>query len=156
VKTALFAIFIALTLDLLQHSMKLTWRMNGPVLLDSDQRVSTGRGDCKLNRVHPCIRCSGYGILSLWKFQMTIIIFETKNAKQQQIQPKLILLRNDYFEFEVPIVVTMKSNIFWDVAPCSQVEVHHHFRGTYCLCLTMLAGCLSYPLVLKMEAVYLS
>jgi hypothetical protein len=71
----------------------------------------------------------GYGILSLGKIEMTIALFEPKNAKQQQIQPKLILLRNDYFEFDVPMVVTMRSNIFWDVAPCSQVE----------------AGCLSYP-----------
>jgi hypothetical protein len=25
-----------------------------------------------------------------------------------------------------------KSIMFWDVTPCSPVEVHRHFKGTYC------------------------
>jgi hypothetical protein len=27
----------------------------------------------------------------------------------------------------------MKSNIFWDVTPCSLIEVHRRFGGIYCL-----------------------
>jgi hypothetical protein len=32
----------------------------------------------------------------------------------------------------------MKFRVFWDVAPCSHVEVHRRFRGAYCLILTTL------------------
>jgi hypothetical protein len=27
----------------------------------------------------------------------------------------------------------MKFRVFWDVAPCSHVEVDRRFRGAYCL-----------------------
>jgi hypothetical protein len=27
----------------------------------------------------------------------------------------------------------MKITVFWDVAPCSLVDIDQHFRGTYCL-----------------------
>jgi hypothetical protein len=27
----------------------------------------------------------------------------------------------------------MKMTAFWDIAPCSLVEVDRHFRGAYCL-----------------------
>jgi hypothetical protein len=38
----------------------------------------------------------------------------------------------------------MKNTVFWDVNPCSSVEVHGHFRGMCCLNLPtlLLAGCL--------------
>jgi hypothetical protein len=29
--------------------------------------------------------------------------------------------------------VRMKFRVFWDVAPCSHVEVDRHFRGAYCI-----------------------
>jgi hypothetical protein len=27
----------------------------------------------------------------------------------------------------------MKTTVFWDVAPCSQVEIDRHLRAAYCL-----------------------
>jgi hypothetical protein len=30
-------------------------------------------------------------------------------------------------------VTTLKMTVFWDISPCSLVEVHQHFRGAYCL-----------------------
>jgi hypothetical protein len=35
--------------------------------------------------------------------------------------------------FKVLTAVSMKMAVFWDVAPCSLVEVHRHFRGPCCL-----------------------
>jgi hypothetical protein len=35
--------------------------------------------------------------------------------------------------FQVPTATDMKFRVFWDVAPCSQVDVDRRFRGTYCL-----------------------
>jgi hypothetical protein len=29
-------------------------------------------------------------------------------------------------------VLTMKGNIFWNMTPCSQIEVRRRFEGTYC------------------------
>jgi hypothetical protein len=40
---------------------------------------------------------------------------------------------NKVFGFEVLIMVTMKSAMFWDVTPCSLAEDHRCFGGTYCL-----------------------
>jgi hypothetical protein len=34
---------------------------------------------------------------------------------------------------EVPTAVTISSTVFWDVTPCSQVEVHGRFGRTYFL-----------------------
>jgi hypothetical protein len=36
-------------------------------------------------------------------------------------------------EFQVLTVVSMKITVFWDVAPCSLVEVYRYFRGACCL-----------------------
>jgi hypothetical protein len=35
--------------------------------------------------------------------------------------------------FQVITTASMKFRVFWDVAPCSHVEVDSHFRGAYCL-----------------------
>jgi hypothetical protein len=35
--------------------------------------------------------------------------------------------------FQVLTAVSMKFRVFWDVAPCSHVEVDWHYRGAYCL-----------------------
>jgi hypothetical protein len=35
--------------------------------------------------------------------------------------------------FQVLTAANMKMTVFWDVAPCSLVEVYRRFRGTYCL-----------------------
>jgi hypothetical protein len=34
---------------------------------------------------------------------------------------------------QVPTAASMKTTAFWDVAPCSLVEVDRRFRGVYCL-----------------------
>lgn len=31
--------------------------------------------------------------------------------------------------FEILTGVTTKNSVFWDVTPCSQVEIHRHFGG---------------------------
>jgi hypothetical protein len=38
-----------------------------------------------------------------------------------------------YFRFEVPKAMTMKSTAFCNIMPCSPLEVHRRFGGTYCL-----------------------
>jgi hypothetical protein len=35
--------------------------------------------------------------------------------------------------FQVLTAASMKFRVFWDVAPCSHVEVDRRFRGAYCL-----------------------
>jgi hypothetical protein len=35
--------------------------------------------------------------------------------------------------FQVLTAMSMKVTVFWDVAPCSLVEVYQHFRGACCL-----------------------
>lgn len=64
--------------------------------------------------------------------------------------------------FEVLTAMILNNNIFWDVAPCSVVEVYGCFWETYCLCFQggrirqanrLIPICLYY-LILKMEAVY--
>jgi hypothetical protein len=39
--------------------------------------------------------------------------------------------------FEVLTVLTVKSTIFWVAMPCSSIEVHQCFRGTYASCLLL-------------------
>jgi hypothetical protein len=34
---------------------------------------------------------------------------------------------------EMNKTITMKFSVFWDVAPCSEVDVDRRFRGAYCL-----------------------
>jgi hypothetical protein len=48
----------------------------------------------------------------------------------------------------------MKSSIFWDITPCSPLNVNRHFGGTYRLLTTSftLVTCLAYSSTLKMEA----
>jgi hypothetical protein len=35
--------------------------------------------------------------------------------------------------FEVLTAVSMKIAVFWDIAPCSLIEVYQRFRGPCCL-----------------------
>jgi hypothetical protein len=35
--------------------------------------------------------------------------------------------------FQVFMLASMKITVFWDVAPCSLVEVYRRFGGAYCL-----------------------
>jgi hypothetical protein len=42
--------------------------------------------------------------------------------------------------FQVLTAVSMKFRVFWDVVPCSYVEVDRRFRGVYCLHRQVVAG----------------
>jgi hypothetical protein len=57
--------------------------------------------------------------------------------------------------FEV-LTASMKMTAFWDIVPCSLVEVDRRFRGAYCLhhqiALLMEAVCTSEMLVFFKEA----
>jgi hypothetical protein len=35
--------------------------------------------------------------------------------------------------FQVLTAASMKFRVFWDVAPCSHIELDRRFRGAYCL-----------------------
>jgi hypothetical protein len=35
--------------------------------------------------------------------------------------------------FQVLMVTNVKMAVFWDVSPCSLVDIDCHFRGAYCL-----------------------
>jgi hypothetical protein len=50
-----------------------------------------------------------------------------------------------YFKIRTRTLHSLKMTVFWDVAPCSLVEIEQRFRGTYCLSL--------HAIVLVMEAV---
>jgi hypothetical protein len=41
----------------------------------------------------------------------------------------LSFVNREPVRFQVLTVVNMKMAVFWVVAPCSLVEVYHHFRG---------------------------
>jgi hypothetical protein len=55
-----------------------------------------------------------------------------------------------------------KISIFWDITPCSSLEVSRRFGGTCLLQVALLASCfmlvyyLAYYSILKMEATYSS
>jgi hypothetical protein len=38
-----------------------------------------------------------------------------------------------YLRFQVLTAASMKFRVFWDVLPCSEVDVDRCFRGKYCL-----------------------
>jgi hypothetical protein len=38
-----------------------------------------------------------------------------------------------FVRFNVLTVASVKLRVFWDVAPCSQVDFDRPFRGAYCL-----------------------
>jgi hypothetical protein len=42
--------------------------------------------------------------------------------------------------FQVRKVANMNMTAFWDIVPCSLVEVYRRFRGAYCLRLHHLIG----------------
>jgi hypothetical protein len=69
-----------------------------------------------------------YTMYSIWvtnpyqKFSLQIAVFYSANGMAVVM-------------CEVAIPVTMKNTVFWDVMPCSLVEVYQHIKGMYCLCL---------------------
>jgi hypothetical protein len=36
--------------------------------------------------------------------------------------------------FQVFMVMSKTMMVFWDVTPCSLIEIDKHFKGAYCLC----------------------
>jgi hypothetical protein len=40
-----------------------------------------------------------------------------------------ILYKNYYVRFQVLTAVSMKYRVFWDILPCSQIDVDRRFRG---------------------------
>jgi hypothetical protein len=38
---------------------------------------------------------------------------------------------NQYVRFQVLTLTSMKFRVYWDVAPCSHVEVDRRFRGVF-------------------------
>jgi hypothetical protein len=60
---------------------------------------------------------------------------------------------NSHVGFQVPTEVVMKSTIFWDITPCSQLKVNRRFGGPLlatCFHAGFLLGLFS---TLKMEAI---
>jgi hypothetical protein len=49
-------------------------------------------------------------------------------AKHPTRQPSSYSVR-----FQVLMAAGMKVTAFWDIAPCSLIEVERRFRGVYCL-----------------------
>jgi hypothetical protein len=43
----------------------------------------------------------------------------------------LVGVKRYFIAFEVLTAVFMKSSIFWDITPCSPLEVNRRFEGTY-------------------------
>jgi hypothetical protein len=43
------------------------------------------------------------------------------------------LIKKRNVRFQVFMAASMKFRVFWDVVPCSHVEVDRSFRGAYCL-----------------------
>jgi hypothetical protein len=37
----------------------------------------------------------------------------------------------EYLRFDIPTTIT--TAVFWDVTPCSLIEIYRHFKGTCCL-----------------------
>jgi hypothetical protein len=52
--------------------------------------------------------------------------------KQKKINAT-IRIKTCYARFQVLRAVNMKITAFWDVTPCSLVEMYCHFGGTSCL-----------------------
>jgi hypothetical protein len=44
-----------------------------------------------------------------------------------------LLHANNCFQVRVLMVASMRMTDFWDVAPCSLVEIDRRLRGAYCL-----------------------
>jgi hypothetical protein len=67
-------------------------------------------------------------ILKQKQWRNSISQFDKKKEPTAWWRHKLL---DNYITFEIPITVTVKSNIFWDVTPCSSVEVHRRFGRKY-------------------------
>jgi hypothetical protein len=52
-------------------------------------------------------------------------------VKSSPAGPSKILQRRIYLGFEVLTPVVTKTTTFWDITPCSMMEVNRRFGGTY-------------------------
>jgi hypothetical protein len=71
-----------------------------------------------------------------------------RNDRNIRVMSILQRPRFKYVRSEVPMVVIMKTNVFWDATPCSLVERNQRLGRTCCLHLQI--G--SHVSALKMEA----
>jgi hypothetical protein len=55
----------------------------------------------------------------------------------------LITVQTTYSRFQVLMAVGMKMTAFWDITPCSLVEVDRRFRGVYCPVRVMMEAALT-------------
>jgi hypothetical protein len=53
----------------------------------------------------------------------------TRQGYGGSIRPRL----HTIIGFEVLAAVVTKSNILWDITPCSPLKINRRFRGTFCL-----------------------
>jgi hypothetical protein len=51
----------------------------------------------------------------------------------QRVYLKVCRNNENSGKFEVLVRVSIKNMVFWDVMPCSSVDVEQHFRVTCCL-----------------------
>jgi hypothetical protein len=60
-------------------------------------------------------------------------VFSNNIKVYRKLLTYLVKIGNVVVGFQVLTAVSMKFRVFWDVAPCSHVEVDRRFRGAYCL-----------------------
>jgi hypothetical protein len=59
--------------------------------------------------------------------------------KSKQLKIKIVVkLGAEYVTLELPTARTMKSTIYWDVIPCSLVQVYQYLEIAYCCGLQIL------------------
>jgi hypothetical protein len=56
--------------------------------------------------------------------------YSLPSSQKPAIIPWIILI---HVRFQVLTAMSMKFRVFWDVMPCSQVDVDRRFRGVYWL-----------------------
>jgi hypothetical protein len=67
------------------------------------------------------------------QIKMSCRHFMVDNRCRYCIHITIFLNKNIYMRFQVPTVASMKFRVFWDVLPCSQIDVDQCFRGACCL-----------------------
>jgi hypothetical protein len=65
------------------------------------------------------------------KREIEVIAWKIRYENNIKMEVKEIVCGEflDYVRFQLPMVVSTKFRVFWDVAPCSHIKVDRHFRG---------------------------